>query len=92
MSKAETITIPTKDLSGSRLRCLMLTSPPEAHVAKVLSMLVPPLATVDEKKTLLDAWRFYERCGSQARVVQFFPYPGDPRRANLLVANKPLGR
>lgn len=50
MSKAETITIPTKDLSGSRLRCLMLTSPPEAHVAKVLSMLVPPLATVDEKK------------------------------------------
>jgi len=50
MSKAETITIPAKDLSGSRLRCLMLTSLPENHVAKVLSLLVSPLATVDETK------------------------------------------
>jgi hypothetical protein len=50
MSKAETVTIPTKDLSGSRLRCLMLTSLPESHVAKVLSLLVSPLATVDETK------------------------------------------
>jgi hypothetical protein len=39
MSKVETITIPTKDLNGSRLRCLMLTSLPESHVAKVTATL-----------------------------------------------------
>lgn len=50
MSRAETITIPTKDLSGSRLRCLMVTSLPGSHVAKVLTLLVSPLLTVDEKK------------------------------------------
>ena len=42
------ITIPTKDLRGSRLRCLMLTSLHRNHVARVLSSLISPVASVDE--------------------------------------------
>ena len=51
MSTASEITIPKKDLSGSKLRCFMFTSMPRHHVARVLSWLVAPLdASVDEQK------------------------------------------
>jgi hypothetical protein len=48
MSTEDTVTLPKKDLSGSRLRCLMLTSLPKGHIASVLSSLVSPAAVVDE--------------------------------------------
>jgi hypothetical protein len=50
MSLLESVTIPTKDLYGSKLRCLMLTSLPKSPVAAALSSLVAPLAVVDPDK------------------------------------------
>jgi hypothetical protein len=50
MSTEWTVTLPKKDLSGSKLRCLMLTSLPRGHIASVLSSLVSPAAVVDESK------------------------------------------
>ena len=50
MSDFSTITIPKKDLSGSRLRCLMLTSLPRHQVAATLSSLVSPFACVDDTR------------------------------------------
>ena len=51
MSKPSDITIPMKDLSGSKLRCLVLTSMPRNHLARLLSSLVLPVdASVDDKK------------------------------------------
>lgn len=42
----KTVTFNEKDLKGSRLRCMMLTSAPDRQVAKVLSNLIYPFATV----------------------------------------------
>jgi hypothetical protein len=50
MSPQETITIPKKDLAGSRLRCLMLTSLPRGAIASALSSLVTPHAVVDPNR------------------------------------------
>lgn len=40
------VTIPTRDLFGSRLRCLLLTSLPPAQVTLALTSLVAPIAEV----------------------------------------------
>jgi hypothetical protein len=40
------LTFKAKELRGSRLRCLMLTSMPEQQVASVLTQLVSPIASV----------------------------------------------
>lgn len=50
MSPRETITLPARDLAGSKLRCLMLTSLPMKTVAATLQRLVAPVAEVDANK------------------------------------------
>ena len=47
MNLRETITLPTRDLYGSRLRCLMLTTLPRRSVAAALQSLVDPLGEVN---------------------------------------------
>jgi hypothetical protein len=47
MSPQDTVTIPKKDLAGSKLRCLMLTSLPKNAIATALSSLAAPHAEVD---------------------------------------------
>jgi hypothetical protein len=49
----KTIVLPKKDLRGSRLRFLMLTSIPKEQIAKTLNDLVSPWASVDP---LRDHW------------------------------------
>jgi hypothetical protein len=48
----EDICFKKKDLKGSRLRCLMLTGLPDERVARCLSDLVHPYATIDKR----NAW------------------------------------
>lgn len=50
MSPRETITLPVKDLYGSKLRCLMLTSLPKKSVAAALQSLVGSSAQVNPDK------------------------------------------
>jgi len=50
VSTRETITLSKKDLSGSKLRCLIVTSLPRNQIAGILSSLVSPVASVDERK------------------------------------------
>ena len=47
MSTRETITLPARDLAGSKLRCLLLTSLPRKTIAATLQRLVAPLAEVN---------------------------------------------
>ena len=48
-----TINLPTKDLLGSRFRCLLFTHQPDTVVAKLLNDLVYPHAVVDAN---VDHW------------------------------------
>jgi hypothetical protein len=91
MSKIETVTIPKKDLSGSRLRCLMLTSLPGSSVAKVLFSLVSPLATVDEKKHHWMPRGLLNPEEPKLGECSSFLTPEIPRRPYLMVADEPPG-
>ena len=76
----DTVTFQKKELKGSRLRCLMLTSLPDQHAARFLNGLVHPHATVGPLDNRMP--RGFQQPG-EAKLGEDPPFLSDDHRESV---------
>ena len=71
------ITFQKRNLKGSRLRCLMLTSMPRKQIARCLTELVQPYSVVDSLKNMWMPQGFLEQDEAKLGETELFLKPKD---------------